>query len=64
MKAQGGNKMELLTKSDLAKALKVSRPTVNNYLKKGMPHYKVSRAVRFDFEEVKKWIKEEMNKGE
>lgn len=49
--------MELLTKDELAAKLKVSRLTVGRYVKLGMPYYKVQRAIRFDFEEVKAWLR-------
>jgi len=34
----------------------VSRPTVQNWMKKGLPYYKVNRLVRFIPAEVEAWI--------
>lgn len=47
----------MITKKELAKKLKVSVTTIDRRVEKGMPHYKIGRLIRFDFEEVKQWIK-------
>ena len=52
------NEKILYTKKELANKLKVSLSTINNLIKKGVPHIKMEKAVRFDFDEVLKWIKE------
>lgn len=49
---------KLLTKQELMEALGVSLFTVDKYIAKGMPRIKLDRAIRFDFEEVKTWLKE------
>lgn len=47
---------ELMTTDELCEKLKVSRPTIERYRKKGMPYKKVGRLVRFDAKEVMEWI--------
>lgn len=46
------------TKKELAQRLKVSLSTINNLIKRGVPHIKMEKAVRFDFDEVINWLKE------
>jgi excisionase family DNA binding protein len=47
------------SKKDVAKEFGISESTVNNYMRKGMPFYKIGgKLVRFDCTEVEKWIKE------
>lgn len=48
---------EHLTKSELAKLLKVSEVTIDRWRKAGLPSIKVNRKVLFDQEEVQKWLK-------
>ena len=56
--------MKLLEKKDVAEYLKVSVPTVERFMRDGLPFHKVGkRFVRFYQEEVDKWIIEN-NKGE
>ena len=50
--------MELLSKKELAKKLKVAEITINRLLAKGMPKIKVGHQVRFDFQEVDGWLKQ------
>jgi excisionase family DNA binding protein len=58
---KGGDKM--LTKQELAEILKVTVPTIDRYMKDGMPYMKFATGkVRFEIEEVKKWAYEK--KGE
>lgn len=46
-----------LTKKQISEIFNVSVSTVNNYMRRGMPFYKVGgKLVRFDYNEVKKWI--------
>lgn len=47
----------MLTKTELAEALKISMMSVNRHMKKGMPYYKVGELVRFDLDEVLDWFK-------
>lgn len=46
----------MLTKKELAEILKVSVPTIDRYMKSGMPYMKLATGkVRFEIEEVKRW---------
>lgn len=48
----------MFTKQELAEYLKVTIPTIDRYMKKGMPYIKLpTGTVRFDISEVEKWIK-------
>lgn len=49
---------ELLTKEELCRWLKISRPTVDRWRKQGLPFIKTGRLVRFDKNDVLKWLKE------
>jgi len=43
------------TKKEIAETLKLSIPTIDRLMKKGMPYYKIGRSVRFKEEEVLEW---------
>ena len=45
-----------LTSKDLEKKYQISRSTVDNWKKEGLPYIKIGRSVRFDETEVDKWI--------
>lgn len=48
-----------LSKKQVAENFGISVSTVNNYMRQGMPFYKVGKKlVRFIYEEVEKWIAE------
>lgn len=48
----------MLTTKELCKYFKIHENTVYNYIKKGMPVYKVgAKEFRFELEEVKDWFK-------
>lgn len=47
----------MLKITELAEVLRVHVRTLRDWLKKGMPHYKVGNTLRFDLEEVKEWMK-------
>ena len=48
-----------LKKKEVAERFGISVSSVNNYMRKGMPYYRIgSKLVRFDPEEVEKWLKE------
>ena len=49
----------MVTKKELAEILKVHINTIDRYMKLGMPVIKKSGAVRFELDEVMKWLKEE-----
>jgi excisionase family DNA binding protein len=52
----------MLTKQELCEWLKISLPTVDRLMKQGMPHLKIGKAVRFEQEDVKKWLEEQQGK--
>ena len=48
-----------LKKKEVAERFGISFSSVNNYMRQGMPYYRIgSKLVRFDPEEVEKWLKE------
>ena len=48
-----------LNKKELAERFGISVSSVNNYMRQGMPYYKIgSKLVRFSSEDVEKWLKE------
>lgn len=48
-----------LKKKEVAERFGISVSSVNNYMRQGMPYYRIgSKLVRFDPEEVEKWLKE------
>lgn len=47
----------MLTRKELSELLKVSKRTIDRYVKMGMPSIKASKAVRFEIDEVMKWLK-------
>jgi excisionase family DNA binding protein len=47
-----------LRSKDLEQKYQVSRATIDNWKKQGRPYLKIGRSVRFDEEEVEKWIRE------
>lgn len=49
---------EFLTKSEIAKLLKVSESTIDRWRKEGMPSVKVKRKVLFKQDDVEKWLQE------
>ena len=59
LKNKWGDKM-YLDKKQVAERFGISVSTVNNYMREGMPFYKIGagKLVRFVPEEVEKWIKE------
>lgn len=57
-KLKGGEIM-YLDKKGIAEKFGISVSSVNNYMRQGMPYYRIgSKLVRFDPEEVEKWLKE------
>lgn len=51
----------MLKKTELAEKLNISVPMVDKLMREGMPRIKIGKSVRFDYEEVVRWLKE---KGE
>ena len=47
-----------LRSKDLETKYQVSRATIDNWKKQGMPFLKIGRSVRFDENEVEIWIRE------
>ena len=47
----------LITVNELCEIMKVTRTTVDNWRKQGMPYKKFGKMVRFDKEEVMEWLK-------
>jgi len=47
---------KLLTTEELTEILQVSRQTLFTWRNEGLPFMKINRAVRFDLEQVKKWL--------
>ena len=51
-----------LKKKEVAERFGISVSSVNNYIIQGMPYYKIgSKLVRFNPEDVEKWLKEKAN---
>ena len=51
-----------LKKKEVAERYCISVSSVNNYMRQGMPYYKIgSKLVRFNPEDVEKWLKEKAN---
>ena len=49
----------MFTRQELADYLKVHVRTIDNKVKDGMPSVKFGKSVRFELDDVLKWIKEE-----
>ena len=49
--------MEVFTTKQVAKKFSVSTRTVANWLKQGLPHFKLGRTVRVSPEDIELWIK-------
>jgi excisionase family DNA binding protein len=47
----------MITVKEVMTIYKVSRTTVQKWMKKGLPYYKTDRLVRFDPQEVDSWVK-------
>lgn len=47
---------EYLTKTEIAKLLKVSESTIDRWRKEGMPSIKIQRKVLFNQDEVEQWL--------
>lgn len=48
--------IELITTAELASLLRISRQTVNNWLKLGLPSFKVANTRRFELCKVFSWL--------
>ena len=47
-----------LTLNELSEKLKLSRSTIDAWRREGLPFIKMGRNIRFDEDEVMKWIRE------
>lgn len=47
----------MLTEKELRQKLWVNRGTLLKLRKQGLPHIKIGRLVRFDFDDVMSWLK-------
>jgi len=53
-----------LTTNEVAALLKTSKSTIYSWIREGfIPHNKVGRLVRFDLEEIHKWMRDMAVKG-
>lgn len=52
-----GADIKFLTVEDVAEMLQVTRTTIYNLKKKGLPFIKLGKNIRFDQEEVVEWVK-------
>jgi len=50
--------MNYFTTKELCERLRVTRQTIGEWRKLGMPFEKFGKLVRFDYDEVKKWLLE------
>ena len=58
---------KLLTNKELSELFKISRMTLNRWRGLGMPFINIGKSIRFELEEVEKWIKdnnERIKRGE
>lgn len=55
------SEVRFLKESEVRERLGVSRGTINNWKKRGLPHLKMGRCVRFNIEQVLAWISEKQS---
>lgn len=55
---------ELLTVEDLMKRFKVTRATIYNWIRKGLPSAKIEGTRRFKPDEVNKWVDKYFNNNQ
>lgn len=55
---------KLLTTDELCKWLKVSRPTIWRWRKQGLPYTGTERSIRYQPEQVMKWLDNQKSKEE
>lgn len=56
------NADRLLKKNELAQRLRVSISTIDKLMTEGMPFEKIGNAVRFDYPDVREWLRIERKK--
>lgn len=49
---------DCLTKEDLAQRYRVTVRTIDNWMRCGLPYYKILKSVRFKWTAVQRWIDE------
>ncbi|AKQ08624.1 hypothetical protein [Bacillus phage vB_BceS-M2] len=49
----------LVSDEQMRNILQVTRQTMYNFRKAGMPHYKIEGTIRYDKKEVTNWIKQQ-----
>ena len=49
--------IKFLTVEEVSEMLQVTRTTIYNLKKKGLPFFKIGKNIRFDQQEVLEWIK-------
>ena len=54
----------MITVKELMGKYKISRKTVYNWIRKGLPVIKIGAVIRFDPEKVQAWIDKNNQKGE
>ena len=54
----------MITKKEVAELLSVSIPTVDRYMKKGLPYNKIGKTVRFETQNVLDWARSNPGKEE
>jgi excisionase family DNA binding protein len=60
MVIKGGAAMEqYLTVNQMCEWLMISRNTLSRWRKDGLPTIKIGRTIRFEKEEVKKWLRDQ-----
>ncbi len=47
---------KMLTKQDIMEIYHISLPSVDRYMKMGLPYYKIGRKVRFKAKEVEEYM--------
>jgi len=52
----------ILTKKELAEKLKISTRTIDRMIRRGMPKLKYEYTVRFIWEDVENWLKNDTEK--
>ena len=56
--ADGKTHEDCPTKEDLAQRYRVTVRAIDNWMRVGLPHYKILRSVRFKWSAVQRWIDE------
>lgn len=55
--------MRLIDIKTLSRMFKIKQKTIYDWVHKAqIPHYKMGRLVRFDYDEIKKWLSEKYRK--